>query len=52
MRIEGMITQEELSWYFNNFSPQILKEMYGDKKGDFAFWSWWLKGTGTFTVQT
>ena len=37
MRIKHMITQEEFSWYFNNFSPLFLYEWYGDKKGEFVF---------------
>ena len=38
MRIKGMITQREFSWYFNNFSPVLLWEKYGDKIREFVFW--------------
>ena len=38
MRIKDMITQGEFSWYFNNFSPERLWEMYGNKIGEFVFW--------------
>ena len=44
MSIEDMISQDELSWYFNNFSPLLLWETYGDKIGEFVFWCWGLKG--------
>ena len=36
MRVENMITQVKFYWYFNSFSPLLLWEMYGDKKGEFA----------------
>ena len=36
MRIKDMITQGEFSWYFSNFSPVLLSEKYGDKKGEFV----------------
>ena len=37
-----MITKYEFSWYFNNLSPQLQKEMYGDKKGKFVVLYWGL----------
>ena len=39
MRMEDMITQSEFSWHFNNFSPVLLKEKYGDKIGEFVLWT-------------
>ena len=27
MRIKDMITQDECSWYFSNFSPVLLQDM-------------------------
>ena len=33
MRIKNMITQGKFAWYFNNFSPVLLKEKYGGKIG-------------------
>ena len=34
MRIKKMITQDELSWYFSNFSSPLSKETYDDKEGE------------------
>ena len=38
MRLEDMITQGEFSWDFNNFSPELLQEKYGDKMEEFVLW--------------
>ena len=41
-----MINQDELSQYFNKFSLLLFKETIGNKKREFAFWSWVLEGKG------
>ena len=38
MRIKDIITKDAFSWYFNNFSPVVLQEKYGDKIGEFVLW--------------
>ena len=38
MRIEDMITQEELHCYFKKFFPLLLLKMYRERKWEFAFW--------------
>ena len=38
MRIKDMITQGEFPRYFDNFSPVLLSEKYGDKIGEFVPW--------------
>ena len=38
MRIENMITQVQVHWYFNSFSPLPLYEKYGNTKGEFVIW--------------
>ena len=32
MRIKDMITQSEFSWYFNNFSPVLLRKVWGQDR--------------------
>ena len=32
MRIEGMIIEDESTWYFNKFSQLLFLEMKGDNK--------------------
>ena len=38
MGIKDVITQGEFSWYFDNFSPVLLWEKYGDKIREFVPW--------------
>ena len=38
MRINEMITEDTMSWYFKNFSLLLLQEKYRDSKWEFEFW--------------
>ena len=39
MSIMNMITQDEIAWYFINYSPLLLYEMSRGRNGEIKFWS-------------
>ena len=44
MRITKLMTKGKILRYETKFSQLFLKEMYGNRSGEFLFGSWGLKG--------
>ena len=51
MRINVIITEENMLWSFNKFSQPIFQEIYEGHPGEFVCWSWCLKGSKNYWVS-